>query len=264
MKKYIIRTIGALCILAAVAMMFLTSWVQIDGVKRGDMRDLRNGFLDDLAIAEEKMLYDIEIDSVKDDLRDNGLPTTPSKVKGRFKETKQLLEELLNTDVSFNEVLWVAKEMPGYMEDTEALLEIPYIAEDLIQTSGNDEFEITAESMEQTLDETEDFKIIFIAVVGVFILLIALAVASAVTHMLNKVRWIKYIFLFLLVAMVVGVCVGVPMASELIHNESEFIPSVFEDLSLRATIMPYLTAALMLVPVVLDIIFERKKKAAVA
>ena len=199
MKKYLIRVAGAVCILASVAMMFLTSWVKLDGVKRSDMRDLRNGFLDDLAIAEEKMLYYIENDSIKDDLRDNGLPTTPSKVKGRFKETKQLLEELLNTDVSFNEVLWVAKEMPSYMEDTEALLEIPYMAEELIQTSGNDEFEITAESMEQTLDETEDFKIIFIAVVGVFILLIALAVASAVTHMLNKVRWIKYIFLFLLV-----------------------------------------------------------------
>ena len=261
MKKIIIRLIGSLCILGALAVLLLTTWVELDGASRKELRELRNQLQEDLAMAEEKMQYYSDMEMFDEELKEYGLPRSPSKIKSRFKDTEALIKELVNTEISFGEILWVAKEAPGYIEDTEALLEIPALAEKLIQTGASVEYEIDVESMEETIDSVADFKAIFVIVVGFFIILMALALVSAVTHMLNKVRWVKYIFLVLLVAIVVGVCVGVPMLTDVIHDEL-YLTSAFEDMSLQVTVMPYFAAALMLVPVVLDIIFERKKKAA--
>lgn len=261
MKKIIIRLVGALCILAAVAMMFLTTWVQIEDVKRQDMRQLRTQLTDDLAVAEETMLACRE--SYKEDLKEYGLPTTSGKIKSRFRDTEALIKELVNTDISFHEVLWITKEVPTYIKDTEALLELPELAEMLIRTDKSAEFMIDVESVEETIEAVADFKAIFVIVFYFFVLLIALAVVSAVTHMLNKGRWVKYIFLVLLAAIVAGVCVGIPVVSEMILSEV-YLTSALEGMSLRVTIMPYLTVALMLIPVVLDIIFERKRKKAEA
>lgn len=259
MKKYLIRLIGSLCILGALAILLMTTWVQVEGIKNRDLKNIRNQLTADLELAQEKMLCYSEMEMFEEDLKEYGLPRTPSKIKGRFKETENLVKELLNTDVSFYEVLWVAKEAPAYIADTQDLLEIPALADSLIQTGEDADFEITPESLEDTMDSVSGFKVIFVLVFAFFIFLMALALAAAVTHMLNKVRWIKYIFLVFLVLFVVGVCVGVPMAADIIHDEV-YMPPEFADLSLRVTIMPYLAAALMLVPIVLDIIFERKFK----
>lgn len=261
MKKIIIRLVGALCILATVAMMFLTTWVQIEDVKRQDLRQLRTQFTEDLAVAEETMQACREV--YKEDLREYGLPTTSSKIKSRFRDTEALIKELVNPDISFNEVLWITKEIPAYIKDTEALLEIPELAEMLIRTDKSAEFMIDVESVEETIEAVAPFRVLFIIAFYIFILLIALACLSAITHMLNKGRWVKYIFLVLLAAIVAGVCVGIPVVSKDVLGEAYLI-SALADMSLRVTIMPYLTLALMLVPVVLDIIFERKTKKAEA
>lgn len=42
MKKFLIRFIGALCILGAVAALFMPAWLKIEGVKHSEMRDLRS------------------------------------------------------------------------------------------------------------------------------------------------------------------------------------------------------------------------------
>lgn len=261
MKKYMIRFVGALCILAAVAVMFLTSWVQIKDVKRQDLRQLRTQLTEDLAVSEETMLSYREF--YKEDLKEYGLPTTSGRVKSYYRKTESLIKELVDTEVSFNEVLWIAKEMPGYITDTEALLEIPELAEKLIRTDESAEYIIDVESMEETVEAVAPFKAIFIVVVGLFVTVIALACLAAITHMLNKGRWVKYIFLVLLAAAVVGICVGVPVVSETVLSEV-YLMSALENMSLRVTIMPYLSLALAFVPVVLDIIFERKPKKAAA
>lgn len=257
-QKILIRFVGSLCILGALAVLLMTTWVQIEGVKNRDLKDMRNQLTADLETAQEKMLYYSETEMFDEDLKEYGLPRTPSKIKARFKTTEALIKELLNTDISFYEILWVSKEAPAYIDDTVAVLEIPLLAKNLIQTSDT-EFEITPESLEETMDSVADFKAIFIIVFAFFIILMVLALVAAVTHMLNKVRWIKYIFLAFVVLFVVGVCVGVPMAADIIHDEVYMTPE-FKDLSLRVTIMPYIAAALMLVPIVLDIVFERKFK----
>ena len=71
MKKLLIRLAGSVCILAAVATIILTTWVQIGNVSRKDMRSLRKELSAHLEIAESNLTEAITYEEYKDDLKDN-------------------------------------------------------------------------------------------------------------------------------------------------------------------------------------------------
>jgi hypothetical protein len=62
-----------------------------------------------------------------------------------------------------------------------------------------------------------------------------------------------------LTILVVGFCVAAPLVSDLIVDSAVNIPAL-EDLVLTITVTPFISVVLAIVPVVLDIIFERKNK----
>ena len=246
MKKLLIRILGSIFILAALFVMFIPTWIQIDGISRRDMRDMRAEMLADVSRAEEVVLRYIGNDDYKESLQDCDLPSTKSAVKKRIKETETLLKETVNEDISLQELLNLSLKLPGYITDCENLTEFPYLPQII---------EDTAE-FEDTIDSLSDIKMVFYVIGAAFIILILLGVASAITHSLHHARFVKYIFLALLVIVVLGFTVGASLLSDFMIDTFE-MPEQAEDMTAQVTVMPYVALILAFVPVILDIIFER-------
>ena len=276
MKKYIIRIIGALCILGAITMLFLTPFMEITGVKRSDLREFREdteALLEDVSeTIQNRVSYD---EDFEDDLKDNDFPYKKSAIKKRFKEVEDLAAELLNNKISIHELLVISAKAPGIVKDVGNLLNTDgavYVIE-----------AITQNAMEQVQEENPDayfddddireykknlqadaedavavlgaLSIAFIGLVVVLALIVLLAVISAVTHVCNKKRGLKYIVLVIMLILVVGGTVAGPLVSNMVELQEPF-----DDAGLKMAFLPYVALALMFVPVVLDIIFERKNK----
>lgn len=279
-KKYLIRVAGALCILGALALMFLSSWVTIDGVDRRDLRDLRKDTETILENASDRFTRYIEYDDdFKEELEDNDLPHTRASIRSRFKEISALASELMNDTVSLKEIFTLAAKAPGLITDAENLLEsdcadvyFRLAAEHTWANAANqyDDLEInydeTIDSIvvqledqaEDTVEIASDLSFAFIALIAVLVIIIALGVVAAITHILNKGRWVKYLFLAILLLMVIGSCVAFPMVSEILADNLENTPAL-EDIELKIGVAPFIAVALAIAPIVLDIIFERKK-----
>ena len=276
MKKYLIRIIGALCILGAITLLFLSPFMEITGIKRADLRDFREdaeALLDGVSqTMQDRVAYD---EDFEEDLKDNDFPYKKSEIKKRFKEVEELATELLNNKISIHELLVISVKAPGIVKDFGNLL----------NTDGGDYVinAIAESGMEQVREENPDayfddsditeykktirgdaedavallsaLSIAFIGLAVVLALIVLLAVISAVTHVCNKKRGMKYIVLAIVLILVVGGTVAGPLVSNLVDlNEP------FTDAGLQMAIMPYVALALMFVPVILDIIFERKNK----
>lgn len=279
-KKYLIRVIGALCILGALALMFMPGWVTLDGISRRDLRNIRSdidGVFD--AALDDFTHYNEHNDAFTDELKDCDLPHTRSSIKSRFKEVTHLTEELLDDTVSLQELLTVSIKAPGMMTDMENLLSsrkvssaffgsaAEYILYVGTQATG-EEYDsevvgVAADELEKAaedgLDVVSEISPLFVLLAGVLILILALGVAAAALHICNKGRWVKYLFLSVLVVLVAGSCVAFPMASGILADSLDDM-SAFEDLALQITVTPFIAVALAIVPIVLDIIFERKKR----
>jgi len=284
MKKYLIRAIGALCILAAIAVLFLTTTVNVDGIKRADLKELRTDAQEILDTTSEQIaFFALQNDSFKEDLKDNGFPSTSSAIKKPFREINDLSKSLLDESVTLKEVLTISIKAPGLIKK----------ANNLFESKGSDVLVdvITAHTIEKQLEEdpeivftdeaVQEFKTSFkenaqdaiqtlstysfaiVALTGLLILIIALAVLSAALHICNKGRWVKYILLAIVFIIVVGGTVATLMSADLIKN-AVGENGTFGNLTLRMGVMPYIALVLMFVPMVLDIIFERKFKAQVA
>ena len=87
MKKYVIRIVGALCILSAMALLFLLPCVQLDGVSRKELRTMREDVTGVLEQGAESLYAWLDSD-MKDDLKDYDLPSTKAGIKKRFREAK--------------------------------------------------------------------------------------------------------------------------------------------------------------------------------
>lgn len=282
MKKYLIRIIGALCILGSVALMFMPGWLELKGISRRDLRDIRSDVDGICTTVTDRMVALVEMDDdFKDELKDCDLPYTKGKIKARLREIGDLAEELLNETISLQELLILACKAPGILEDAENLLdsdaaEILFtdVAKYILYEGSQAEYspydgynwkliDTNAEhfmnSAEDVLDGLSVFMFVFILLTSVLILIIALAVISAVTHICNKGRWLKYLYFVLLLGLVVGTCVALPAVSELLAEPLETMPA-FEDMTINIMFTPFVAVALMIVPIILDIIFERKKK----
>lgn len=255
MKKILIRILGALFILGAVFIMFSTPWVKVDGIKRSEIKDLREVIDEDLNTTQETILYLVEDEDFKDDMKDYDLPVSKAKIKERIKTTRTLSKNLLDMEISLQDLTTMSFQLPGLIRDTDNLLSTEYVADIVITDSQLME----QEDLEDLVESVEDFSLIFYLMGVLIIILVVLGVASAVTHCLNGGRFIKYIYLVFIVMLVVGLCVTLPMISEIIQSEDTFIEAL-EDMSLVVTPMPFIAVALMIVPIVLDIIFERKNK----
>lgn len=279
MKKYLIRIIGSLCILAAVAVLFMPACLKIEGVKRSEMKKLRSevkGIVEDAGdYFADAVSYS---DDFKEELEDSDLPHTRSSVRKYFREIEDLTEELLNEEVSMYELLVLSVKVPGLVEDMENLLDssagnvlIDSVTNSIIEDAkeenpdayySDENINNFKNRLQSDLEDgvegvSEITSVLFTVLAAVFFLILALAVASAATHICNKGRWVKYLLLALMLVIVVGSAVCLPMVSGLIEDAD--LGGAFEDLSLQMTVMPYIALVLMLAPVVLDIIFERKK-----
>ena len=255
MKKILVRIIGAIFLLAAVFVMFATPWLQINDINRKELREFRAIATEDLEMTQDILLEGIEMsEDFEDDLKDNDLPYSKGKIKSRIKDVDGLLKSLADTEISFQEVTSLAFTAPGLIADTENFLETEVSAYIFEESQL-----VTTEDIDEVLDNMMGLDIVFYLVGAVIILFVALGVVSAITHCLNKARFIKYIYIVFLVLLVVGLCVVLPMVSDIIQSEGNFTEGA-EDISLGITVMPFIAVALTVVPVVLDIIFERKNK----
>ena len=255
MKKILIRILGALCILGAIFIMFSTSWVKIDGIKRSEIKEFRSIISDDLEMTQSVLLELSEDEDGKDDLQDNDLPYTKGKIKSRIKTVDNLTQSLLDLEISFQDITTLSFTAPGLINDLDNFLSTEYASDIIFEESQL----VVAEDIEDTLESVEDFSLLFYLIGALIVLLVVLGIASAVTHCLNRARFIKYIYLAFVILLVVGLCVTLPMITEIIQSEGTLTEGS-EDMALAITPMPFISAALMVVPIVLDIIFERKNK----
>ena len=278
MKKYLIRVIGALCILGAVALMFMGSWVEVDGIRSKDLRALREDTLGIIESLSEGFMDSLSDSDFKDDLKDNDLPYTRSTVKDQFKDLSGLAKELLDETISLKELLVLSWKGPGVIKDVDHMLDLE-AAEDVFCTIAQyimfyssdpvsmddvtwEDVEYVAATIEdQTAEVVEgamDFRMVLYGLVALLIIIGLLGVVGAVTHVCNHGRWVKYMFMIILVALAVGSMIAMPMVNEVLEEALYGTPTL-EDLTLKVKFTPILAVALMFVPIVLDIIFERKK-----
>ena len=255
MKKIIMRIIGSLCLLASFAILFFPACMQIGGVARKDLREYRKNLLNDLEQTQVFLLANSTLNAFEDDLEDNNLPHKKSDIQERFEETEEILKELLDEDVSLRELFILSLAAPKYLKDTENLLETDVCAEVLCENSKYADFDL----LQDVVDTVHDFSILFYVVLGVIIFLMVLVVASAVTHVLNRVRFLKYIYIGFVILLTACLIFLLPILSETIQSEMNLAKTA-EDLSLVATMMPTLAIVPTLVPIMLDMIFEGKKK----
>ena len=279
-KKYLIRIVGSLCILGALAMMFVPSWVNIKDIDRRDLRNLRTDATNiNSAVVDALCIYAQNEDDFKDELKDYDLPYTRSSIKSRGKEIAKLTDELLNDSVSLKELLVLSVKAPGLIKDAENLVDCHEAAETVFSTTASyvllegtqaqntseissKQIQSAADTLETTtqdmIDEIAPVASLTVLLAVVLILILALGAAAAVTHICNKVRWLKYIFAVLLVCLVVGSCVAFPMVTDML---SDFVvDSAFEDMTLQIAVAPFIAVVLAIVPIVLDITCENKKR----
>ena len=282
-KKYLVRIIGALCILGALALIFMPACMSLDGVMGRDLRDLRKDVNNMTDEAKEAFLYELEdswnSEVFEEELEDSDLPSRRSGVKAYFKEIDGLVDTALAGTYALKDVLVLSIKAPGLVEDMENLVDSSYVSKVFFGATaeyvvyqeyykGNlDRYdEETVDSTTQMyMDAAEDsvevfseLTFIFTLVTGVLVLIIVIGVASAVGQIFDKTRWIKYLFLVLLICLVTGFCIAGPLVTGVVEESMELVPA-FEDMSLKVTATPFMALVLAIVPVVLDIIFERKK-----
>lgn len=277
MKKILIRVIGALCILGAAALMFFPSWLTIEGVKQKEFRAVRSDICGSIEKISDAFLQRVMSDEdFQDDLEDYDLPHTRGEVKARFREMEDLAKELVDDQISLQELTKTAFMLPGIMTDLEGLLDsghgsalfgiaagyVVYEGAQAMPDAPQQYTEAVAEALqgsaENAVESFGDYSFLFI-IAGILLAAIpALGAVSAVTHVCNKGRWLKYIFLLMLVVMVAGSCVALPMVTGVMSGAAETVP-MLEQMSLHMALAPFAAVLVMFIPIVLDIIYERKK-----
>ena len=282
-KKYLIRAVGALCILGSLALIFLASFISLDGVKSRQWRELRNDTESMCQAVEDRFLLELEFSDIfEDELDDCDLPHTKSKIKSRFKEIENMLDIVMSDSIAMKDVLVLSTKAPMLVENLEEIVESDIVSETFFSAVaeyvvdkqidqgiidyGSDRLDIIdattdmyIEDSEDTVDMISELSSVFVLLTAALLFFICLGVVAAVTHMFNKVRWIKYLYMAFLIILVVGFCVAAPLVSELIVDIAADVPAL-EDLSLKMAVAPFISVVLAIVPVVLDIVFERKNK----
>lgn len=281
-KKYLMRAIGTLCILGSLVLIFMTGFIQIDGVRGRDWRKFRENTEDMCEIVEDSFLRNLEnSDIFEDELEDCDLPHTRSKLKALFKDVDAMSDTITSEKYALKDVLVLSCKAPKLINSLEGITDSNIVSrtfftaiashvveqqsrEGIIECSPYDEEVINAtaemymDSSEDTIELVSELSPVFLGLAAALIVFIALGLISAITHMFNKGRWVKYLFLVLMISLVVGFAIAAPTISAMI-TDNMMNTSNLKDMVLKVTLTPYIALALAIVPVVLDIIFERKK-----
>lgn len=282
-KKYLIRAVGALCILGSLALIFLTGFISLDGIKSRHWRELRSDTQNMCKAVEKRFLFDLKYSELfEDELDDCDLPHTRSKLKSRFREIDDMTDIVLSDRIALKDVLVLSIKAPELVENIEGIMDSSIISDAFFSSVAgyvvekqsrqgiidcdpydrdiiNATAEMYLEDSEESVEMISELSFVFVLLTAALLMFIALGIISATTHMFNKVRWIKYLYLAFLTILVVGFCVAAPLVSDLIVDSAVNMPAL-EDLVLTITVTPFISVVLAIVPVVLDIIFERKNK----
>lgn len=261
--KYIIRFIGSICILAAVALLFFSPIVEIDGVKNKDFQTMYSQFEKVSTQQGDWLISAVEQSnsSVKEELREYDLPYRKSELKTWFRNINGLVKETLNRSITLEEVFNLVWNVPGLVEDLENLVQTDSLLEKgingMVISYDEEAFDIY-EILEKAEGYFDVIRRASYLVIGLFAVLTLLVVAAVIGNMLNKGRGIKYAVLVIVTAMTVGCYIGVPSLSTLLSEAvSEIEP--FGDMKLYTTAVPILACVLLIIPAVLD--FWNKKRA---
>ncbi len=274
-KKYLIRCIGALCILGAVATLFFPAWIQIDGIRRKDFRELQDNFATVITAEEELLLGNL--DAWKEDLKDNDLPYKKTDLKNWLRDIQSILKDGLDNHISLKELTVLFWKAPGLLKDAKNLTQTDHVLEDAVTLAVSYFYPdsiYTSRSISRfekhLIDSLEDaseyFGLIRLGCYCAIVLSVLLALFSvfaAVGHVCNKCRWGKYVLLGISLILAVGGYVGLPMLSQLLQDLFTGV-QYLEDMTLRANVIPVLSVILLLVPVVLDIVTKIAQKKALA
>ena len=252
MKKYSIRIVGAVFILAALALMFLSPWIRFDSTSRKEMRSLNSQISVDLNNIEDTLLEDRDL---RADLKDNDLPSSKTQITEQIRELKTFFKELLDSEISLQELMHISQVMPAYISDAQKFLDTDLAAETVFENTE----QLDYEDAEDIVDTLNSYRTVFDWLHTLMLCFIVVGIAAAVAHCLNWVRFIKYIFLAMVAALVIALYIAIPIVSDLMRLETTLTGDA-SNLSMSVTAMPIITLALLLVPIVLDIIFERKHK----
>lgn len=271
-----------MCILAAIALLFMTPLIKINDVSSRDFRTLRNITFDACEGIEENILAYLEKgdEDFQEELKDNDLPYTKGTVKRRVGELENIAKDLLNDSVSMQELLILSCKAPGIVTDLKNILQTNQLSnltfhafasalaaadEELITPDFdlNSCEELLQTSAEDAVDAIGSLVYLTYVLAGLIILFLALAVLAACTHICNKGRWVKYLLLALVLLIIVGVFIATPALSNVVGGAFRDGMNMFEgwaDIRLSIAITPFFSVALLVIPIVLDIIFERKKE----
>lgn len=274
-KKYLIRCIGALCILCSVATLFFPAWIQVDGIRRKEFRELQDSFT--TILTDEEALLLRNLDTYKEDLKDNDLPYKKTDIKNWFRDIQVILKDGLNDRISLKELTVLIWKAPGLLKDVENLAQTDHVLQNAVSFAVSCFYpssEYTSRSISRfekfLVDGIEDAADYFgpirlgcYCAIVLSVLLALFSVFAAVGHVCNKCRWGKYVLLGISVILTAGAFVGLPMLSELLQELCEGVPYL-EDLELRANLIPILSVVLLLVPVALDIVTKALQKKALA
>lgn len=254
MMKVLVRIIGAGCLVAAVFIAFTAAWLQLDNVTSSDLRTAKKSTLQDMEMVKIGFLAAYDLDpNIKAELENANLPDTKTSIKRRFSETESLLDKWFSGDISLAMVYELCGEAPRYLEDTSSLLN-SNIPDTVFGFSKN----FTTLGMDEVIDEAIMYDEIFDWAKIILLVFIGLGALAAFTQLFRPTQFVKYFFIVLLGGMAIASYVIVPSLSDEISGIL-FLNKDLENLGLTVTMSPLFAFVLSLVPVVLDIIFERNK-----
>ena len=252
MKNKILKITSAICIIISLVLLFCPTLVRFGSTKGSEMREFRNGILSDLETVKENVVFMYETNNVfVEDMKDNNLPKTKGEAKQKFRETKELMQTLLDGKISVIDVVNFSTKTPGVIKDAENLLESNY---------GNWFFELskftTYEETSDIVDSTKGIAGLSIVPVVFFVLLALLGLAAAILPIFNKgnvLRWIYFIVLTLFVAAIfVGVNILSTKLSDALTLEGKTI-----DMFVKTTIFPFLSVVFAVLSLAVGIIFKK-------
>lgn len=278
MKKLLLRFVGAICILGALALMFLPNWFLIEDADRREVRALRSDISGMLGAASDAFVEQTSDDFFRSELKDYDLPHTRSSIRNRFEQYANMVDSLMEQSISLKKLLHVSLQAPGMIQDASNLSD-SFCAETFYQSTakyvlfegtraytGSDQ--VTTQDVEKTarllktnstplIETLAEFRSCFYLAAALLILIFLLGIAATVGHICNKGRWLKYLFLVIQLALVAGSCIAIPMVAELLTDTASTLPA-FADASLKITSTPFLAIGLLIIPILLDITCERK------
>lgn len=257
MKRILIKLFGVICILTSLILIFLPSCVTVNNISRKEFREFKTEVLGDLERVEEAVLIAFETDDfgIEEEFEDCDLPSTKGTIKKRFRETKSLLKDLMNENVSLKEVFTCAVEIPRFIEDTNNLLETDIAIQLITETSEL----VSVEEIEDIIDLVIPFKFVFNLITIFLCLVVVVALMAIIAQIINRMSIFKSIYLGITLSLSVALLAIIPfVSSNLAYLLS--LPEYMEDISLNITAIPFISLAFALVPIILDTISYMKSK----